>query len=84
MTEHATHPSITERMERARKVFGERARAKGGDRELYEALEDLATGYEDLKRSMEYIKVRLEETRQAIGHHLETSGAVPHTRRRGS
>ena len=81
MTEHVTHPSITERMERARKVFLERAQAKGGDRELYEALEELAMCHEDLKSSLDLVRVQLEDLRRAVGHHLETTGPVPHVRR---
>lgn len=83
MAEHVTHPSITERMERARRLFQERALAKGGDRELYEALEDLAICHEDLKSTMDYLKVQLDEVRRGVGHHLESVGTVPHTRRGG-
>lgn len=83
MAEHAVHPSMTHRMDRVRRVFERRAHAKDEDREFYEALEDLATCYEELKASIDYLKIQLDEVRRALGHHLETGGAVPHTRRRG-
>jgi hypothetical protein len=82
MAAKTMHPSITDRMMRARYIFEARAKARDGDPELYEALEDLATCQEELKASMDLLKVRIEEVQNAIGHHLESTGTVPHTRRR--
>jgi hypothetical protein len=83
MGANTIHPSITDRLMRARYIFEARAKARDGDPELYETLEDLASCQEELKASMDLLKMRVEEVQNALGHHLESTGTVPHTRRRG-
>jgi len=83
MVENAIHPSITDRMMRARYIFEARAKARAGDPELYDALQELASCQEELKASMDLLKVRIDEVQNALGLHLGTTGTVPHTRRRG-
>ena len=82
MADHVTHPSLIERMERARKTFARKGIVKGNDPEVFEALTDVVTCMEDMKRTMDYFKVQLEDVRHGVGH-LESTGTVPHTRRRG-
>jgi hypothetical protein len=82
MTGPVVNPSMREKMERARRFFIERAgETRDADGALYEELGNLAEAVEEMASLLDHQKIQLEEVRQGIGHHLEVTGPVPHTRR---
>lgn len=75
--------SIRESMGRSRRFFLERSTAASTDEErsLYEHMRQVSACVEETASLVEHLRVQLDDVRRAIGLHLESQGAVPHTRR---
>lgn len=72
-------------MESAREYFEERAASETSDkkRELYDQMRHVVESVEETASLVAHLKIQMDELRQAVGLHLESTGTVPHTRRPG-
>jgi len=76
---------IRDAMQEAREYFEERASSETSDkkRELYDQMRQVVGAVEETASQVSYLKIQVDELRQAVGLHLESTGTVPHTRRSG-
>jgi hypothetical protein len=83
MTGYVAGMSIHEKTEQARKYFASKAATleSPSNRELFSELRNLAESIEGIESLLEHLSSKLDALLQRAGH-LETSGSVPHTRRR--
>lgn len=83
MTGYTTGISVHEKTDQARKYFADKAATleSPSNRELFGELRNLAESIEAMESLLAHVSHKLDALQQRTGH-VETSGTVPHVRRR--